>query len=78
MTTPPKGITARQFVQALHKDGFELKRVRGSHHIYRHPDGRRIVVAYHKLGDTFPIGTLKAMLRDVDWNDDDLQRLGLI
>lgn len=77
MTVTPRGITARQLIKALHEDGFELKRTRGSHRIYRHPDGRRIVVAYHRLGDTFPIGMLKAMIRDAGWIEDDLRRLGL-
>jgi predicted RNA binding protein YcfA (HicA-like mRNA interferase family) len=52
-------------------------RIRGSHHLYRHDDGRRVVVAYHSLGDTFPIGTLKAMLADVGWNQADLHTLEL-
>lgn len=77
MTVTPRGTTARQLIKALHEDGFELKRTRGSHRIYRHPDGRRIVVAYHRLGDTFPIGMLKAMIRDAGWIEDDLRRLGL-
>lgn len=77
MTVTPRGITARQLIKALHEDGFELKRTRGSHRIYRHPDGRRIVVAYHRLGDSFPIGMLKAMIRDAGWIEDDLRRLGL-
>lgn len=53
MTDVPRGITARRFIQALHEDGFFLKRARGSHRIYRHPDGRRVVIAYHRLSDTF-------------------------
>jgi predicted RNA binding protein YcfA (HicA-like mRNA interferase family) len=52
-------------------------RIRGSHHIYRHGDGRRVIVAYHSLGETFPIGTLKAMLDDIGWDVADLERLGL-
>ena len=78
MTDIPRGITARYLVRALHKDGFLLKRTRGSHRIYRHPDGRRVVVAYHRLSDTFPIGTLAAMIADAGWADDDLRRLGLL
>lgn len=75
----PRGITARQFIQALHAAGFFLKRTsRGSHRIYRHPDGRRVVVAYHHVSDTFPIGTLRAMIADAGWYDDDLRRLGII
>ena len=78
MTQTPRGVSARQFVRALQADGFFLQRVRGSHRIYRHADGRRIVVAYHQLGDTFPVGTLRAMIADAGWQDDDLRRLGLI
>jgi predicted RNA binding protein YcfA (HicA-like mRNA interferase family) len=55
MSEVPRGATARQFVRAVHADGFRLMRTRGSHRIYRHPDGRRMVVAYHSLRDTFPI-----------------------
>ncbi len=78
MTDTPRGMTARDLIQALHTDGFRLARTRGSHHIYRHADGRRMVVAYHRIGDTFPIGTLKAMIADIGWSDGDLRRLGLL
>jgi len=78
MTRTPRGVSARQFVRALEADGFALQRVRGSHRIFRHGDGRRVVAAYHALSDTFPIGTLRAMIADAGWEDDDLERLGLI
>jgi predicted RNA binding protein YcfA (HicA-like mRNA interferase family) len=78
MTTLPRGITARLLIRALNNDGFELSRTRGSHRIYRHPDGRRAVVAYHLLSDTFPRGTLGGMIGDIGWSDDDLRRLGLL
>jgi len=78
MTEIPRGINARQLIRALHADGFRLMRTRGSHHIYRHPDGRRVVVAYHALRDTFPIGTLKGMITDIGWTEEDLRRLGLL
>jgi predicted RNA binding protein YcfA (HicA-like mRNA interferase family) len=77
MTRVPRGLSARQFIRALEHDGFTLQRVRGSHRIFRHADGRRVVVAYHGLNDTFPIGTLRAMIADAGWQDEDLQRLGL-
>lgn len=77
MTQVPRGLQARRFVRALEADGFVLQRVRGSHRIYRHADGRRVVVAYHSLSDTFPIGTLRAMINDANWQDEDLRRLGL-
>ena len=78
MTRAPRGVSARRFIRALELDGFELRRVRGSHRIYGHADGRRVVVAYHGLGDTFPIGTLRGMIADVGWTDQDLQRLELV
>ena len=70
MTEVPRGVTARQFIRALKSGGFELRRTRGSHRIYRHPDGRRVVVAYHHLSDSFPIGTLRAMIADTGWTDE--------
>jgi predicted RNA binding protein YcfA (HicA-like mRNA interferase family) len=78
MTRTPRGLSARQFIRALEADGFILQRVRGSHRIYRHSDGRRVVGAYHALSDTFPIGTLRSMLADAGWNDADLRRLSLV
>ncbi|MGD0012478.1 MAG: type II toxin-antitoxin system HicA family toxin [Terriglobia bacterium] len=77
MSDLPRGITARALLRALHADGFRLTRTRGSHLMLRHTDGRRVVVAYHRLSDTFPIGTLKAMLADIGWTDEDLRRLDL-
>jgi len=78
MTRLPRGLPARRFIRALEADGFSLQRVRGSHRIYRHADGRRVVVAFHALNETFPIGTLRAMIEDAGWRDEDLQRLGLM
>jgi predicted RNA binding protein YcfA (HicA-like mRNA interferase family) len=78
MTRLPRGITARQLVKALQADGFVLQRTRGSHRIFRHPDGRRVIVAFHGFSDTFPIGTLRAMISDAGWQDADLLRLELL
>ena len=78
MTQIPRGITARTIIDALQQDGFQLSRTKGSHRIYRHGDGRRTVVAYHRLSDTFAIGTLKGMIDDIGWDENDLKRLKLI
>jgi predicted RNA binding protein YcfA (HicA-like mRNA interferase family) len=45
MTHTPRGLPGRDFIRALEADGFALRRVRGSHRIYRHADGRRVIVA---------------------------------
>ena len=77
MTRPRRGVTAREFIRALHEDGFQLQRSRGSHRDGRHRDGRRIVTAFHSLGSTFPIGTLNGMIQDAGWSEEDLIRLRL-
>lgn len=78
MTQTPRGVTVSQFIKALRLDGFQATRTRGSRHVYRHSDGRRVVVAYHRLSATFPIGTLKGMIADAGSTDDNLRRLGLL
>jgi mRNA interferase HicA len=78
MTEVPRGINARKLVKALRAEGFRLTRTRGSHRLYRHDDGRRVTVAYHSLSDTFPIGTLRAMIEDAGLTENDLRRLGLL
>ena len=73
----PRGITARQFTRALEQDGFILDRTVGSHHIYT-KEQRTVPVAYTRPNDTFPIGTLRSMIRLARWTEDDLRRLDLI
>jgi predicted RNA binding protein YcfA (HicA-like mRNA interferase family) len=46
------------------------------HQPYRHPDGRRVTVTFHRAGDTFAIGTLRSMIElQARWTADDLRRL---
>jgi predicted RNA binding protein YcfA (HicA-like mRNA interferase family) len=74
-----RNLTARQIVNALARDGFEFYNQRGSHQRYRHPDGRRVTVTYHRAGETFPLGTLRSMIElQAQWTEDDLRRLGLL
>lgn len=56
-------VTGRQMIAALGKLGFEVARVRGSHHILIHGDGRRTVVPVHS-GETLGRGLLAQILRD--------------
>ncbi|MGO8944940.1 MAG: type II toxin-antitoxin system HicA family toxin [Syntrophobacteraceae bacterium] len=37
----------RTLIAALSKAGFEVIRIRGSHHYIRHPDGRSTVIPVH-------------------------------
>ncbi len=46
----------------MRRDGFTLERQKGSHQHYRHPDGRRVTVPFHRRSDTFPPKTLKSII----------------
>ncbi len=73
-----RGLTTQELIRALTADGFEWTRSKGSHRVYRHPDGRRVVVAFHRPSATFPPKTLASMLAGTGWTDADMRRLGLI
>jgi predicted RNA binding protein YcfA (HicA-like mRNA interferase family) len=73
-----RSITAREFANALRRDGFKLIRQKGSHQRYVHADGRRVTLTFHGSGDTFEIKTLRSMMEQTRWSEDDLLRLGLI
>jgi predicted RNA binding protein YcfA (HicA-like mRNA interferase family) len=78
MITELKNTPARELIRALERDGFQYTRRKGSQRVYRHPDGRRVVIHYHHAKDTLPPGTLKSFLNGTQWNEDDLIRLGLV
>jgi predicted RNA binding protein YcfA (HicA-like mRNA interferase family) len=73
-----RSITAREIANALLRDGFKLIRQKGSHQRYVHADGRRVTLTFHSSGDTFEIKTLRSMVEQAHWNEQDLLRLQLI
>lgn len=79
MTHPEiRGVSVRELISALERDGFSFERAKGSHLRYRHVDGRQVTVAFHRSGATLKRGTLLSVLRGARWTDADLRRLGLI
>jgi len=44
-------IKGQELVTALHRAGFEVIRVKGSHHFLRHPDGRCGVLLFLFIGE---------------------------
>jgi len=50
----------RKVVRALESIGFSHARTRGSHVVYKHPDGRVVVIPQH---GTVKRGTLASILR---------------
>ncbi len=74
-----RSLTAREIISALIRDGFILDRQSGSHQHYRHSDGRRVTVSFHRPAETFAPKTLKRMIEDqARWTEDDLRRLDLL
>lgn len=63
--------TGKQLITALKKAGFEVIRIKGSHHFLRHTDGRSTVVPVH-AGETVGPGLLSQILRDCDLNQEQL------
>ena len=63
MTKLPQ-IKPRDIEKILVKSGFIPRSGKGSHIVYKHPDGRRTVIPGH--GRPVRIGTLRAILRQVD------------
>ncbi len=50
---------------ALKNAGFEVVRVRGSHHRLKHADGRMTTIPVH-AGETIGPGLMASILRDVE------------
>ncbi len=73
-----RNLPVRKLVRALERDGFEYRRRRGSQRVYRHADGRRVVIHYHRGTDTLPLGTLRQILEATRWTEEDLRRLRLL
>ncbi len=73
MTRLPR-ITGREAIAALKRAGFEVARVKGSHHFLRHADGRGTVVPVH-AGETIGPGLLAAILRDCELSREEFSSL---
>jgi len=73
--SPLPVIKDRELIQILHKLGFSEHRETGSSHlVFKHPDGRRAVVARH-AGKDIPRGTLRAILRDINISIEDFNNI---
>ena len=73
MTPPgPPMLKPRELIRALERMGFILlRKSKGSHWQFQHPDGRRTTVPVHKGRDIGP-GLLRKILRDIELEPDEL------
>ena len=72
MSTFP-ALNGNQLIKALRRLGFDLIRIKGSHHFLRHPDGRCTVVPVHR-GETIGHGLVAQILRDCEITREDIQK----
>jgi len=55
-------LTPKELIKILEQKGFILKKIRGSHHYYYHPENKKITTIPMHSG-TLPKGTLHAILK---------------
>ena len=72
MSTFP-AVKGKQLIKALKRFGFDVVRIKGSHHFLKHPDGRCTVVPVHR-GETIGRGLLAQILRDCEITRDELTK----
>ncbi len=73
MTKLPR-LTGKELITALRKSGFDVIRVKGSHHFLRHGDGRTTVVPIHSSEAIGP-GLMSKILHDCEMTNEDLRSL---
>ena len=67
-------ITPQKIIKVLERKVFVLDRIRGSHHIYYHPETkRRVVMPLHKRD--LPKGTLLEILKQAGISKEELRDL---
>lgn len=73
MTKFPR-LKGQEVIAALQKAGFEVLRIKGSHHFLSHSDGRRTVVPVHR-SETIGPGLMSKILRDCDIEREEFLKL---
>lgn len=70
---PP--VSGKQVIAALEKDGWYVKRIRGSHHVMRHPDIPDAIPVPVHGNRAIKRGTLSSILRAAGLSRDEFIRL---
>ena len=67
-------LSGKKLIAVLKRSGFEVIRIRGSHHFLQHQDGRRTVVPVH-AGEHVGPGLLLKILSDCEITRYEFDRL---
>ncbi|WP_310487652.1 type II toxin-antitoxin system HicA family toxin [Chamaesiphon sp. VAR_69_metabat_338] len=67
-----KAVSGKMLCKIVERNGWELKRISGSHHIYINDSIDAILsIPVHSNRD-LPIGTLRSIMKDAELTEDDL------
>jgi predicted RNA binding protein YcfA (HicA-like mRNA interferase family) len=58
-------LTGKEILRILKRAGFQVVRIKGSHHFLGHPDGRCTVIPVH-AGETIGPGLFSKILDDAE------------
>jgi predicted RNA binding protein YcfA (HicA-like mRNA interferase family) len=58
-----KSVSGKRLCRVLESHGWRLARVRGSHHIYTHPESNNILTVPVHGNTDLKVGTLSALLK---------------
>lgn len=64
-------ISGKKLIKVLTRFGFEVVRIKGSHHFLRHADGRTTVIPVHSNEDIGK-GLLRKIIADCDLTIEEL------
>lgn len=67
-------LSGKRLIKILAQLGFEVLRIKGSHHFLRHADGRSTVVPVHSNEDIGK-GLFRKILKDCELSSDDVNDL---
>lgn len=63
-------MKVREIIKTIEKDGWYLKRTKGSHRQYKHDSKPGLVTIPGRMGDDIAIGTLKSILKQARLKDE--------
>jgi len=73
-----RNVPLRRIIRSLRAEGFDFVERQGSQRIYRHGDGRRVVIHYHRPSAPLPPYVIRNLLIGTRWSEEDLRRLKLV
>lgn len=61
-----KTYQSREIIRMLKKDGWQLDRIRGSHHQFKHPTKKGVVTVQHPLKELSEF-VVKSIFKQAGW-----------